>query len=285
MESNIMYSNYHCHSSFSDGTGSPEDIVLEAIRLGMRSIGISEHAPLPFVTSWNMPLSRTAEYFENIQNLKFKYKNQIEIYCGLEIDYINEIYNQINQLVKFYNIDYIIGSIHFLGIKNNGEFWNTDGDAEEFNDGAEQIFENNGEKMVESYFDAVTEMINLLKPTIIGHIDKFRMHNLGNKFFDEDSIYYKNAAIEALRTAKRNNCIIEFNTRGLYKHSGQITYPSEWMLKQMQLNKIPVTVNSDSHNPNEITKEFNTAFSLLKRTGYSTHFQLQNNIWTEMPIT
>ena len=284
MDNKFLYSNYHCHSSFSDGTGSPEDIVLEAIRLGMHSIGISEHAPLPFVTSWNMPLNKTAEYFETIQNLKLKYSKQIEIYCGLEIDYINEIFNQINQLIKTYTIDYTIGSIHFLGIKNNGEFWNTDGDAEEFGEGAEQVFENNGEKMVEAYFSAITEMINLLKPSIIGHIDKFRMHNVGSRYFNEESIYYKNAAIDALRAAKKNNCIIEFNTRGLYKHNGQLPYPSEWMLKQMHINNIPITVNSDSHNPNEIIKEFDTAFALLEKAGYSTHYQLQNNKWTETPI-
>ena len=41
-----MESNYHTHSTFCDGADSPEELVIEAIRLGCPEIGFSGHSYL-----------------------------------------------------------------------------------------------------------------------------------------------------------------------------------------------------------------------------------------------
>ena len=41
----MAFFNYHTHTTFCDGKSTPEEIVLEAIRLGMDTIGFSGHAP------------------------------------------------------------------------------------------------------------------------------------------------------------------------------------------------------------------------------------------------
>lgn len=278
------WSNYHCHTSYSDGKGMPIDYVLQAIELGMKSIGISEHAPVPFYSFWNMPANKVNAYIENVVALKHQYANEIEIYCGLEIDYIANEFDLIKNTAQVNKLDYTIGSIHFLGKKANGEYWNTDGAEEEFEVGAREVFNNHGQKMVEAYFNALNELIRDLKPTIIGHIDKFKMYNNNNRFFNESSDYYKNSFIQTLELAKQTDCIIEFNTRGFYKHPNKMPYPSLWALKKIKELGLRITINSDSHQAIEITREFDLAAELLAEAGIHTQWQLQKSIWTEAYI-
>jgi histidinol-phosphatase (PHP family) len=278
------WSNYHSHTSYSDGKGMPIDYVLQAIDLGMKSIGISEHAPVPFYSFWNMPAANIEAYFTDINLLKVKYANEIEIYCGLEIDYIQQEFENIKKTAQPEKLDYTIGSIHFLGKKKNGEYWNTDGAEEEFEIGAREVFGNDGHNMVKGYFAAINEMIEALKPTIIGHIDKFRMHNYNNKFFEESSDYYHRYLTQTLELAKENDCIIEFNTRGLYKHPNKMPYPSLWALRKIKDMGIMITINSDSHSANEIINEFTIASELLKEVGIYNQWQLQKGIWVETEI-
>ena len=42
----MMFSNYHTHTAYCDGADTPEELVLEAIRLGCPEIGFSGHSHL-----------------------------------------------------------------------------------------------------------------------------------------------------------------------------------------------------------------------------------------------
>ena len=82
--------NYHSHCSFCDGKAPMEDFVKSAIAAGFTSYGISSHAPLPFETCWTLSQERVPDYLQEIGRLKQRYAGEIEIYAGLEIDYLNE---------------------------------------------------------------------------------------------------------------------------------------------------------------------------------------------------
>ena len=42
----MMFSNYHTHTTYCDGANTPEELVLEAIRLGCPELGFSGHSHL-----------------------------------------------------------------------------------------------------------------------------------------------------------------------------------------------------------------------------------------------
>ena len=88
-----MDSNFHSHCTFCDGRSHPEDFVKFAVARGFRAYGFSSHAPLPFETSWNMTKDDMPEYLAEIDRLKKKYERKIELYVGLEIDYLDETYH------------------------------------------------------------------------------------------------------------------------------------------------------------------------------------------------
>ena len=80
----IMLSNFHTHTSFCDGENTPEEVVLSAIEKGFSSIGFSSHGYTEFDLRYC--LKDTKGYITEINRLKEKYRNKIEIYLGVEED-------------------------------------------------------------------------------------------------------------------------------------------------------------------------------------------------------
>ena len=109
----MQLSNYHSHCTFCDGRSTPEDFIKFAVAHGFRAYGFSSHSPLPFETFWNMSKDDMPEYLTEIERLKKKYSDRLEIYVGLEIDFLDESYNASIPYFRNLPLDYRIGSIHF----------------------------------------------------------------------------------------------------------------------------------------------------------------------------
>ena len=110
----MYWSNYHSHCTFCDGRSSMEEFVHFAIAKGLRKYGFSSHAPLPFLTKWTMLEDDFPDYEKEFYRLKEKYKNEIELYLGLEVDYIHGCSDISNDFFKYKKLDYTIGSSHYL---------------------------------------------------------------------------------------------------------------------------------------------------------------------------
>ncbi len=108
-----MWFNFHTHSTYCDGKSTLKEIVEHASMLGLKSLGFSSHAPLPFDCKWCMPESRLEEYLQEISAAKLS-SQKIEIYSGLEVDYIPNI---IGPQALAEKLDYTIGSVHFTAWK------------------------------------------------------------------------------------------------------------------------------------------------------------------------
>jgi len=246
-----MYlTNYHTHTNFSDGNNTPEEMIQSAVNKNIKILGFSDHSPVPFFSDWNMKYENIFSYITEIETLKQKYSDKIEIYTGLEVDYIENITGVQNW--KFLNLDYTIGSVHFLKKFETGEYFTCDFTKESFKKGLDEIFEGNIKTMISYYYEQINNMISECKPNVIGHINLITKFNKNNYFFDDNDIWYKNLVKQTLEIVKQNNCIIEINTRGFYKKLTNEFYPSDWILKECKNQKIPMMINSDAHHINEI---------------------------------
>ena len=119
----MQLSNYHSHCTFCDGRSTPEDFIKFAVAHGFRAYGFSSHSPLPFETFWNMSKDDMPEYLTEIERLKKKYSDRLEIYVGLEIDFLDESYNASIPYFRNLPLDYRIGSIHFLHSRLRKRIW------------------------------------------------------------------------------------------------------------------------------------------------------------------
>ncbi len=277
----MNWTNFHMHSHYCDGEGSPESYVRKAIDKKMFAIGFSSHAPVPFNTDWHMKKASLVEYLKEISALKNKYANYIKIYSGLEIDYIPGLIGPGN--FQEQHLDFIIGSVHYVGQFENGENCCIDNTKEEFEKGLEAIFGNDIKKLVGSYYESMVSMIKNDPPDIIGHLDLVKKLNHNNRYFSEDDNWYKNMLTDVLKLISIGNCIVEINTRG-YKGINKEFFPGKWILEKCLKLNIPVTISSDAHQAEDIDSSFNEAASLLLNIGYKHINILKEGNWCSVGL-
>ncbi|HMG90213.1 MAG TPA: histidinol-phosphatase [Chryseolinea sp.] len=270
-----MWSNFHMHSNYCDGKAEMIDYVQEAKAKGMLSIGFSSHAPVNFPCLWCMKSEKFSSYLQSIDALKAS-ASDIEVYKGLEVDFIPGVISPDNFRK---DLDYTIGSIHFVDRYSDGRPWEIDGMHTLFLDGLEKIFQNDIKAVVSRYFELTREMIDTSCPTIVGHLDKIKIQNPAQKFFSEDEEWYQKEVKKTIDLIAEKKVIVEVNTRGIYQKKSSTTYPSPWILELMKAKNVPITISSDAHHPSDIINQFPETAALLMDIGYNFVNVLHKNKW------
>ncbi len=276
--------NYHTHSTFCDGSAEPEAYVKKAIMLGLHSLGFSGHAPIPMENGFAIKDEELSTYCDTIRSLKDKYKDQIHIFLGLEIDYIPGFTKDFQDFRDQCKLDYTIGSVHLVVNPENKQLWFIDGgNIATYDEGLQQIFNGDIQQAVKTYYQQINQMIITQKPDIIGHFDKIKMNNK-NRFFTQEEKWYKDLVNGTIAVIKENNSIVEVNSRGLYKKRSDELFPGIPILKALYRLKIPVTISSDAHKPEELNSFFYETTVILKEIGFKTVMVFKNGKWNEEEI-
>ena len=251
------------------------EYVRQAESMGMLSIGFSSHAPINFPCSWCMKEENFPDYQKSIETIKDSFSG-LEVYKGLEVDFIPGVISARNFSKE---LDYTIGSIHFVDRYPDGRHWEIDGLHTLFLDGLEKIFHNDIRRALTRYFELTREMIETACPSVVGHMDKIKIQNPAQKFFSEDEEWYQNEVKKTIDLIAEKKVIVEVNTRGIYQKKSSTTYPSPWILELMYAKNIPVTLSSDAHHPTDIISQFPETAALLLDIGYSSLNVLHGNKW------
>ncbi len=115
----MMNYNYHTHTfRCNHATGTEEEYILRAIENGIEYMGFSEHIPLVFPDGfqslYRMPWELTEDYFSTLKSLREKYKNEIEIKIGFEMEYYSELFEDMIKNAKEFGAEYLILGHHFV---------------------------------------------------------------------------------------------------------------------------------------------------------------------------
>ena len=236
--------------------GKPEAYVEQALKVGLSEIGFSDHAPLVSHEDprYTMNRSQLPGYHAMIEGIQKKYKN-FTIKLGLEADYIPGFEKETKKILDGYPYDFVIGSIHFI------DNWAFDDP-----DPSQNI------KWKEKDIDAVYgDYYKLLRRSaesglfdIMGHVDlvkKFGYRAVG----DMTKEIEKTAEV-----FKRSGVTVEINTSGLRKPVKEI-YPSLDVLKIYKKYNVPITFSSDSHDPQDVGRDYDKAEALAKEAGYTEY--------------
>ena len=279
-----MLTNYHSHSHYCDGKGSLEEQVQGAIAQGLRAFGFSSHCPVWFDNQWSMKAERLPQYLAETQALKLKYAGQIELYQGLEVDFIPKDPG-LHPLgpSHFPTLDYCVGSVHYVGLNQFGQPWEIDGSSVEFLACLDSLYHSDIQAVIKKYYGIIRQMVETDPPHIVGHLDKIKMHNEARLLFEETEAWYVEEVEQTLQTIQKAGLIVEINTRGNYKR-GLDLYPSGWIIKRMKALNIPICINSDSHRPEEITASYSLAFATAKEAGYEEMRVLLGGKWQNVGL-
>jgi len=276
--------NLHQHSFFSDGKEAPEKYVDQAVKLGFKTVGFSEHSPLPFANNFSLKESKIDDFIADTDRLKEKMKGKLEIYRALEMDFIPGISEDFDYWRERCKVDYLIGSVHLVKPWGYDMLWFTDGpDHKVYDHGIDQFFDGNIQKAVKTFFHQTNEMIESQHFEILGHFDKVKMHNK-NRFFTEDERWYHKLVDETIELIRQNNLIVEVNTRGLYKKRSDTLFPDGYALKKVKEAGIPVIISSDAHQPDELNGLFDYAEQKLIDFGFEEVMLFNHGKWISEPL-
>lgn len=262
-------SNFHVHSTFCDGQEPPEAYILKAIQMGFDSLGFSSHAPNLLQSDWNMNSKILPLYVAEINRLKEKYRDRINIFTGLEVDYIYGL-NDSNKQISFHPqknfIDYRIGAVHFLPVGNS--FIEVDYNSQQFGKILHDGYHSNIRQMIHTYYSAVRSMLKNNPPDIIAHLDLVKKFNQGNIFFDESLSWYSDEIDSTIELLSQAPTLLEVNTAPLYRGLGLEPFPSLWILKRCKEKGIRIILNSDAHSPEFLDGGYSEVIDMLEKVGY-----------------
>jgi histidinol-phosphatase (PHP family) len=280
----VYLTNFHTHSEFCDGKGELELYVKEAVRLGFQAIGFTSHAPLPFYKSFVMPQERLEEYCGSIRELKIKYADRIQVYLGLEIDYIPGVIGPRSPQFKALDLDYTIGSIHLVKNGKPDGYTYTDETGGEFEELLHEVYDGDSTNFVKHYYSLIREMIQEHRPEVVGHLDIIKKVNKDTRYFDETAPWYREEVYKTLQVVADSKAVLEVNTGGISRGYVKHPHPSPWIFNECHKLGIPIMLNSDAHSPEHLTTYFKEAKSLLREAGYTKQRILFNEEWVDVSL-
>lgn len=274
---------YHSHCTFCDGKASAEEFVKAAIEAGFHSYGVSSHSPLPFDTRWSLSKGDVEAYLREMERLKKQYAGQIELYVGLEIDYLNDGWGPANDYFQRMPLDYRIGSVHLVTNGETGEMMDMDGSFDDFRENFRNVYHDDLKHLVRDYFRSSARMVELGGFDFVAHLDKISMNGSLVEPMLTEQAWYNELLREYLQLIAEKGVMVEVNTKAYTKKG--LMFPNVKYFKWLKELNIPVMVNSDAHLPQLVNDNRELAFRLLRDAGVKSTMRLHRGVWEEVPMS
>jgi histidinol-phosphatase (PHP family) len=274
----------HTHTEFCPH-GSGEDVELfiqRAIQLGFTEYSITEHNPLPksfmdqasgaheAIVTGGMNMNDVETYLRKMHDLKHKYRSEIKINVGFEVDYLPGFENWTIDFLNEYGkqIDDSILSLHFQN--GVGGYRSVDFSPEDFDSGLVKHY-GSFQKAQENYFSSYLEMVQadlgFYKPKRMGHLtlcQKFQTYFEGEATDLSDvSLVLIDRIIEEV---KDRGFEFDFNTAGLFKEFCGETYPPANIIQRVKEKGIAFVYGSDSHSHKDVGRGYDAFVQNVENT-------------------
>lgn len=243
-----MLANYHTHTTrCRHARGSDREYVEHAIQGGMKVLGFSDHCPWifgdGFVSGTRMTPGELDGYFASISDLKREYASDIKIYAGFEAEYIPELMEAQNELLRDYPVDYMIMGEHFLEREPYSDYTG---------------FETADEAFLKKYVNTVIEGMDTGKYIYLAHPDLLN-------YTGPDEIYEKHFT-RLCSYLKEHDIPVEINLLGLREKRH---YPSEKFLSIARRTGNTAIIGCDAHFPEALSslKEQQDCAALAEKFG------------------
>jgi histidinol-phosphatase (PHP family) len=263
----FSYHGGHSGEFCGHAKGQLAGVVQAALDAGFTTYGLSEHAPR-FLAEHLYPEERhltPAALRETFRNyvaraleLRQKYEDRLELLIGFETEALPvadwpEKMVMLRQSAPF---DYIVGSVHSIG-----DTW-IDLDSATTARAAEAC--GGYEPLRCAYFDRLAELVQTLKPEIVGHVDLVRRFEAPDFRFSSPSMQHAERVLEA---ALASGSALEVNAAPFRRGFGPV-YPGPQLLARAYALGVPVTLGDDSHGPDGVGVGLDACLAAIATAGY-----------------
>lgn len=262
----------HCGEYCDHAKGTLREVLEAAVRFGYHTFGLSEHAPrlgahllydAERQMGWDVPRleANFERYARDSAALATEFEGRLAVLRGFEIEVAPEArYVEIMQGYRErYAFDYIVGSVHHVGEVL------IDGPPEDF---ARAVEAHGGlEPLARAYYAKVGEMVERLRPEVVGHLDLIRRNAPSHHSVETQTV--RRAALESLEAVRDAGAILDVNTAGYRKGLG-CPYPRPWLVQAARDMGVPFCFGDDSHGPQQVGAGIQDARDYLLENGVTT---------------
>ncbi len=249
------FTSYHCHTTWSDGSGTLEEMIAAAAALGLDELGISDHFALtPYDDTnahlWSMPRNgkRLQDYFQALQAAAAS--APLPVRLGIEADFFPETWKELGDRLAALDLDFVIGSVHYVRrfpIDSSPEPW-------------ERLSQTEVDEVHRAYYHRIRQLAETGIFDIVGHFD------LPKKFGFYPTNPPRAEIAAALDAIAASGMAMELNTAGWDK-TCRDAYPSEEILGEAVRRRIPIILTADAHAPAQLTRHYERGAACLRRFG------------------
>lgn len=227
-------SNFHTHNYLcGHAGGTVYDYVREAVKNGMRVIGISDHCvpPLDNCEPYITPATLGDEYLPQFDKARAAFGDKIEILSAVEIEYFAGNDGYYETLLD--SLDYLVLGQHEYvhnGVRKS-PYW---GDIDE--------------RDVVRYCDILADGVRSGFFSVLAHPDLILYHRPRITAAVTDGLE------RVVTAAKSCGVAVELNANGIRSHG--FRYPTDTLVELCKKHDAPVAVSSDAHSPDILCDEY-----------------------------
>lgn len=223
-----MIANYHTHTwRCNHAVGTEEQYVEAAIQRGLKTLGFSDHSPYCFpdgyYSTFRMKPEQTAGYAAVIHDLRDRFRPQIDIHLGVEMEYYPAYFADTVSMLRDHQVEYLILGQHFPGNEM---------------DEKPSSSRTEDEKRLERYCHQVMDGMNTGLFSYVAHPDMFR-------FVGDPDVYQKHIR-RLCREANACGLPLEINLLGLGEDRH---YPNPLFWQIAAEEGCTAVLGCDAHKP------------------------------------
>lgn len=226
--------NLHTHTErCNHAVGLDREYVEAAIAAGIKTLGFSDHVPMPYRNHFHshirMAVNEIEDYTSSVLALREEYKNDIQILLGYEAEYDPELFDAMMDTIRQYPLDYLIFGAHFIDNEYAGFYSGVPTESEED---------------LAAYVRNVLAGLRTGVYTYLAHPDLICFHGL-------DDVYEKHMRL-ICEEAKALSIPLEINLNGILFEK---EYPSRRFFRLAKEVGNTIVIGVDAHNPSLFSNE------------------------------
>lgn len=249
---NMFDSHTHSDNSF-DGAHSVMFMCESAIQKGLLGIAVTDHADIDFLEEQHFLQRLWQSYFE-VRKARMAYGSSFIISSGMELGEPDANYELAERTLAMVKFDFVIGSIHTIGDKDDFCFSN--------------FQERDPYEVLDAYFKRLLELARWNKFDVLGHLTYPLRYMARDGRHDVQIGRCDEIIDEILRTVVKNGKGIEINTSGLRQALGEAMPNLHYVKRFRELGGEIITIGSDAHRAEDLGSSIADGMELAKAAGF-----------------
>jgi len=265
----FSYHGGHSGEFCNHAKSSLEEVIEAAIARGFSHYGLTEHCPryravdlLPGEEDIGVQglIDAFDRYVQRALALRQQYQGRIELLVGFETERVppENWLDLMQALRSAHPFDYIVGSVHDIGGR-----W-----VDYAPEATARLSADIGgkEALQHAYFDAMIDMVETLKPDVVGHIDLVRKFEAPGFSFSSGVFRKIERLLEAMAAY---GGVIDVNCAATRNGYGPV-YPLPEILARARTMGIRATLGDDSHGVATVGVSLAASRQAIQAAGYTT---------------